>query len=156
MLSSCPGGMGGGGVLLGILCVGVPPVLQILSQFQTKNVIFHTRFQTRPLTSIPVLRPHLWAEIMLSLLRLERDQKHYSIPFWIRIFFFLSYSFRIEAINRFRHSVVPSKTISDSRPKWAKYIRVFRPELPINHTLWGGTYLYSLCKGVPLSPCDLP
>ena len=123
-----PGGWGGGGVLLGILCVGVPPVLQILSQFQTKNVIFHTRFQTRPLTSIPVLRPHLWAEIMLSLLRLERDQKHYSIPFWIRIFFFLSYSFRIEAINRFRHSVVPSKTISDSRPKWAKSMSVFRPK----------------------------
>ena len=95
---------GGGGVLLGILRVGVPPVLQILSQFQTKNVIFHTRFQTRPLTSIPVLRPHLWAEIMLSLLRLEREQKHYSNPFRIGIFFFLSYSFGIEAINRFRHS----------------------------------------------------
>ena len=67
------------GVLLGILRVGVPHVLQILSQFQTKNVIFHARFQTRP--SIPVLRPDLWVEIMKSLLRLERKQKHYSIPF---------------------------------------------------------------------------
>ena len=104
------------------------PVLEILSHFQTKNVIFHTRFQTRPLTSIPVFRPELWAEIMLSLLRLERKQKHYSQPFRIRIFFFLSYSFGIEAINRFRHSVVPLKTISDSRPKWTKSIPVFRPK----------------------------
>ena len=116
------------GVLLGILRVGVPLVLRILSQFQTKNVIFHTRFQTRPLKSIPVLRPDLWAEIMFSLLRLERKQKHYSNPFRIRIFFFLSYSFGIEAINRFRHSVVPSTTISDSRPKWAKSMSVFRPK----------------------------
>ena len=43
------------------------PVPQILTRFQTKNVIFHTRFQTRPLKSIPVFRPGLKAEIMLSL-----------------------------------------------------------------------------------------
>ena len=108
----------GGRVLLGILCVGVPPVLQILSQFQTKNVIFHTRFQTRPLTSIPVLRPHLWAARTKTLFNSILNSH----------IFFLSYSFRIEAINRFRHSVVPSKTISDSRPKWAKSMSVFRPK----------------------------
>ena len=61
---------------------------------------------------------------MLSLLRLERKQKNYSNPFRIRIFLFLSYSFGIETINTFIHSVVPSKTISDSRPKWAKCIPV--------------------------------
>ena len=120
------------------------PVLQILTLFQTKNVIFHTRFQTRPLKSIPVFRPDLWAEIMLSLLRLERKQKHYSKPFPIRIFFFLSYSFGIEAINRFRHSVVPLKTISDSRPKWTKSMSVFRPKRRRNLTRWGGVCLYSL------------
>ena len=129
---------GGGGVLLGILRVGVPPVLQILRQFQTKNVIFRTRFQTRP--SIPVLRPDLWVEIMKSLLRLERKQKHYSIPFRIRIFFFLSYSFGIEAMNRFRHSLVPSKTISDPRPKWARGMTVFRPKRRKKPTRSGGAH----------------
>ena len=32
----------------------------------------------------------------------------------LRIFLFLSYSFGIETINTFIHSVVPSKTIPDS------------------------------------------
>ena len=38
--------------------------------------------------------------------------------------------------------VVPSKTIPDSRPKWAKCIPLFRPKRPKNHILWVGTYLY--------------
>ena len=33
---------------------------------------------------------------------------------------------------------------TDSRPKWAKSIPVYRK----NPTLWGGTYLYGLYKGV--------
>ena len=37
--------------------------------FRPKSVIFHTRFQTRPLKPIPIARPGLWAEIMSSLLR---------------------------------------------------------------------------------------
>ena len=63
-----------------------------------------------------VFRPGL-AEIMLSLLRLDRKQKNYSNPFRIRIFLFPSYSFGIETINTFIHAVVPSKTIPASRPK---------------------------------------
>ena len=39
--------------------------------------------------------------------------------------------------------VVPLKTIPNFRPYWSKSIPVFRPKLPKNHTLWGGTYLYS-------------
>ena len=62
---------------------------------------------------------------MLSLLRLERKSKNSWNPFRIRIFLFLSYSFGIETINRFIDSAVPSKTIPDSRPKWAK---CFRPK----------------------------
>ena len=65
---------------------------------------------------------------MLSLLRLERKQKNYSNPFRICLFLFLSYSFGIEAMNTFIHSVVPYKTISDSRLKWAKCLPVFRPK----------------------------
>ena len=85
--------------------------------FRPRNVIFHTRFQTRPLKPIHVFRPGLKAEIMLSLLRLERKQKNYSNVFRIRIFLLLSYSFGIETLNAFIYSVVPSKTISGSRPK---------------------------------------
>ena len=83
------------------------PVLQILTLFQTKKCHFpnpfsdqasklHTRFQT-------------WAEIMSSLLRLERKQKNSSNPFRIRIFLFLSYSFGIEARNTFIRSLSPRK-----------------------------------------------
>ena len=38
------------------------------------------------------------------MLMLERKQKHYSNPFQIRIFLFLSYSFGIETVNTFIHS----------------------------------------------------
>ena len=69
--------------------------------FRPKNVPFRTRFQTRPLKSIPVFRPGLQAEILLSLLRLERKQKKSSNTFRIRKFLFLSYSIGIETINTF-------------------------------------------------------
>ena len=49
-----------------------------------------------------------------------------------------------------------SKTFPQSRcpvrPKCSKSIPVFRPKRLKNHTLWGGTYLYTLYRGVPLSP----
>ena len=35
------------------------PVLQILTQFQTKEVIFYPRFQTWPLNSRPIDRPEI-------------------------------------------------------------------------------------------------
>ena len=70
----------------------------------------------------------------LSLLRLERKQKNYSNPFRIRVFLFLSYPFGIETIYTFIHYVAPSKTIPDSRPKWAKCIPVFRPKRRKNTT----------------------
>ena len=41
------------------------------------------------------------------------------------------------------------RTISDSRPKWAKRIPAFRPKRRKNATRWGATYLYSLNKGLP-------
>ena len=97
--------------------------------FRPKHVIFHTRFQTRPLRSIPVFRPGLYAEIMLSLLRLKRKQKNSSNPFRIRIFLLLSYSFRIETINTFIYS---HSSLENHIPipdqKWTKCIPVFRPK----------------------------
>ena len=94
---------GGGGYSQEFLVGVCRPVLQILTLFQTKKCHFpnpfsdqasklHTLFQTR-------------AEIMSSLLRLEREQKNSSNPFRIRVFLFLPYSFGIEAINTFIRSL---------------------------------------------------
>ena len=71
----------------------------------------------------------------LSLLRLERKQKKlFKSISNSHIFLFLSYSFGIETINTFIPYVVLSKTIPDSRPKWAKCIPVFRPKRRKNTT----------------------
>ena len=35
------------------------------------------------------------------------------------------------------------------RPKWVKSIPYFKPKRLQNHTLWGGTYLYSLYSSLP-------
>ena len=78
---------------------------------------------------------------MSLLLRLEHKQKNFLNTFRIRIFLFLSYSFEIEAINTFIHSVVSSKTIPDSRPK--------RRKIPTRRDV---TYLYYLFEGVPPPP----
>ena len=59
-------GWGGGGYSWEFLVGVCRPILQILTRSQTKDVIFHTHFQTRSLKSISVFRPGLYAEIMLS------------------------------------------------------------------------------------------
>ena len=121
-----------GGVLLRILGGGVPP------GSPNPDPTSDQKMQL----SIPVFRPGLYAEIMLSLLRLERKQNNSSNQFRIRIFFFLSYSFGFETINTFIHSrVVLSKTMPDSKPRWVKCIPVFRIKRRKNPTWWGGTYL---------------
>ena len=82
-------------VLLGILGWGVPPGSpnpDPFFYFRPKNVIFHTRFQTRPLKSIPVFRLGLLAEIISSLLKLERKQNNSSYAFRIRIYGSYSYA----------------------------------------------------------------
>ena len=67
----------GGGGYTGELLVGqCRLVLQFLTLFHTKKCLFHIRFQTPPLKSIPILRPGLY-EIMSSLLRLEQQQKRF-------------------------------------------------------------------------------
>ena len=47
--------------------------------------------------------------------------------------------------------VVPLNTIPDLRPMVKVYTR-FQTKTAENHTLWGGTYLYSLYRGVPPTP----
>ena len=50
----------------------------------------------------------------------------------------------------FRPKNVIFRTRFQTRP--LKSILVFRPKWRKNPTQWGGTYLYSLCKGVPPPP----
>ena len=98
MACSCRGGGDYWEFLVGVCLL----VLQILTGFfRPKHVIFHTPFQPRPLKSIPVFRPGLWAEIMSSFLKLERKENNSSNVFRIRIFLFHSYSFGIESITTF-------------------------------------------------------
>ena len=72
--------------------------------------------------------------------------KNSSNPFRIRMS--LTH-LELKRYIRLHTPVLPSKTIPDSRPKWTKCIHVFRPKRPKTCTLWGGTYLYDLYKGVP-------
>ena len=132
----------GGGVLLGILCWGVPPGSpNPASISDKKNVIFHTRIQTKPPKSIPVFTPGLSAETILSLLRLERKQKNSSNPFRIRIFLFLSYSFGIETINTFIHSRSSLENHTRFQTKMGKVYTRFQNKTAQKPTRWDGTYL---------------
>ena len=98
------------------------------------------------------LGPGLQAEIMLSLLRLERKQKkNYSNPFRNRTFLFLSYLFGIETITTFIHSSSSLEKHSRFQTKMGKVYTRFRPKRRRNPTRWGGTYLYGSYKGVPTS-----
>ena len=152
-LDSLTWGPGGGGVLLGILGGGCAArFFKSWPDFRPNNVIFHTRFQTRSLKSIPVFRPGFRQKFCYQYFWLDWKQKYSSNPFRVRIFLFLSHSFGIETINTFLYSEIPSKTIPDSRPKWAKCIPVFRPKRRKNPTWRGGKYLYGLYTGVPPPP----
>ena len=79
------------------------PVLQILTLFRPKTVIFYSRFQTRPLKSKPFFRPGLQTEIMSSFFRLERKRTISPNAYPIRKFLLRSYSFGVETINKFIH-----------------------------------------------------
>ena len=115
-----------------------------------QKMSFHIRFQTRPLKSIPVFRPGLWAENMSSLLRLESKQKISSNAFRICMFLFSrSYSFGIEKTSMFIHSRSSPENHTRFQTKMGKSIPVFRPKRPKIHTLCGGTNLHGLYKGVP-------
>ena len=81
------------------------PVLQILAPFPDQKVVFfHTRFQTWPLKSIPVLIPGLSRNYVIiteirtpakRILKIYLDFAYYS--------FFLIHQFGIETTNTFMH-----------------------------------------------------
>ena len=131
------------GVLLGILGGGVPPGSSNPDSISDQKMYFST-----PVFRLDLSNPYWFSDLAFRqklcyhYLAVRAQTKHCSNPFRIRIFLFLAYPVGIETINTFIHSVVPSKTTPDSRPKWAKCILVFRPKRFRNPTRWGGTYLY--------------
>ena len=102
---------------------------------------------------------------MSSLLRWERQQKDFlrtifnsyisrSFFLLLLLFFCCCFFFHLELKRQIRSytPVVRSKTVPDSRPKWAKSIPVFWLRRRKNPTLRGGISLYGLYKGVPPPP----
>ena len=67
---------------------------------------------------------------MSSLLRLERKQKIFQMHFEFAYFYFVLIHLELKRQLHSYAPVVPSKTIPDSRPKWAKCIPVFTPKRP--------------------------
>ena len=89
---------------------------------------------------------------MLSLLRLEHKQKNSSNPFRIRIFLFLSYSFRIAMIRtfvRFRSSL---KSHTRFQTKMGKVYTRFQTKTAQKPYPMGSTYLYSYIREYPPPP----
>ena len=143
--------------LVGVCC----PVLNILTLFQTKNVIFRTRFQTWPLKSIPVFRPggghktqhKHWheTEIMSSLLRLNVQQKDFLKSIsnsHITLSFLFSWNSETTNTSIHHRSSFVNYTRFQTRSEQSVY-SFFRPKQSKNPTRWGGTYLYGFYKGVP-------
>ena len=143
---------GGGGLLPGILGGSVPPgspnpdpisdwKMSLPHPFSDQTSKIHTRFQTCPLGRNYVIITYL-----------EHKQKNIQIHFEFPYFSFFLTHLELERKIRSYTPVVPSKTIHDSGPKWAESIPLFRPKRRKNPTRWGGTYWYSLYKGVPPPP----
>ena len=89
---------GGGGTPQGILDGGMPPGYPNLLTFQTKNVIFHFRFQTWPLRNYVIITD------ILSCYWLTATQMFSLNPFRISMFLFPWNLSEIETINTFIHS----------------------------------------------------
>ena len=68
------------------------------------------------------------------------------------VFLFRSYSFGIETINTFIRSRSSLENHTRFQTKKGKVYTRFQTKRPKNPTLWGGTYLYDLYKGVPPPP----
>ena len=83
------------------------------------------------------------------------NKKILQIHFEFAYFSFFLTHLQLKRWIRSYAPVVTSKTMPDSRPKWSKCIPVFRPKRRKNPTQWGGIYLYSLYRGVPLPPGSL-
>ena len=110
----------------------------------------------------PVFRPALYNPYsfsdlaftkLSSLFRLEQQQKTVlKIHFEFAYFSFFLIHLELKRPMRSYTPVISSKSLTNSRPKWAKSMPVFRPLRLKNPTPWGCTYQYGLYKGVPPLP----
>ena len=123
------------------------PVLQILNLFQTKNVMFHTRFQIWPLRNNVIIT---W--ITAPTKTISKSQ------FRIGIFLFLFYSLGIETINVFIPSCSWSlENHTRIQTKMSKSLYPFSDQNGKNPTLWAAhTYTYMAYKRVYLPPPPQP
>ena len=108
--------------------------------FRPKNVIFHTRFQTRLPKSIPVFRPGLSAETILSLLRFTSISNLH-----------VSFSFLLNLINTFINSRSSLENHTRFQTKMGKvYTRFQNKKAQKPYPMgWHIPTVYSLYKGVP-------
>ena len=129
------------GVIPGEFLVRCHPVFQILILFQTKKCHFSQPFSDLALRTYDII-----TYIRMPTKGLLQNQ--------VRFAFYCFFLIQME-LKRQLHSYPPIATldtINYSRPKWAKSPPLFRPKWCKNHTLWDGTYLYGLYKGVPPPP----
>ena len=133
------------GVLLRILCGDVSPGSPKPDPLSDQNMWFSTS----------VFRPGGGHETQHYMFTQNRNYviiaeiKTVTKRFLKILFEFTYYTFFLIHLELKRQTlwyttVVPSKTIPDSRTKWAKSIPVFRPKRRKNPTFWGGTCLYGL------------
>ena len=130
-----------GGLLLGILGVGVPNSCPNLDPDSDQKMSFSLLFSD--LVS---------KKLCHNYLDQNANKKNSLSPLHIRVFLFFSYSFGTEAINAFIHPVVSSKTILRFQTKMGEVYTCFQTKKGAKitpYTLWFGTYLYGLYKGVP-------
>ena len=104
----------------------------------------------------PVFRPgfknpYPFSDLALYVIKHNRSNLARMIYFIYFCFYFTSYSPWLlgRKISSWAFVNVPPIIIPNFRPKCLKSIPVFRPKRLKNHTLWGGTYLYTLYRGVP-------
>ena len=111
----------------------------------------------------PVFRPGLqntypFLDLAFKKLCHNHFDKNSNKKRFLKIYFEFAYfsfalpHFGIERINTFIHS--RSSLKNHTRFQTKKSIPVFWSKRRKNHTLWGGTYLYSLNNGVHLPPGD--
>ena len=131
---------GGGGYSWEFVARVCLTVLQILTLFQIKKFSFST-LVFRPGNKAYPSSDLAQAEIMLSLLRFERQLKDFVKLCGIRILLFLFCSFFFNWIYKYVHAFAYSlENHTRIQTKLEAYIR-FRPNLRKNHTLWGGGHI---------------
>ena len=112
---------------------------------------FYGTFVCGPLQSFVVNVCTFWIHVFKY-----RTPRGYSWEFLVglcrpfpQIVTLFSYSFGIETINKFIHSRSSLENHTRFQTKMGKIYTLFIPKRRKDPTRWGGTYLYSLYKGVP-------